>query len=477
MGNYNFEDVERGLGETIRLESLNERIKKIEKNFHYDMSDMSETLHSVEKKKSTIERKPIANNNSNSNKNSFKPYIYLSILGGIVLFMVIFIVTFLAGRTGTGTTNTNDIVNNDDTVLVNNESECQALVIGLKGNKLNVYNLIDNEKLEFGFDRENLVIDLNGYKDIDEIKPGQILKLKLDDSNLISEICEIDSAWSINDVSNFEIDYDTEILSIDSKTYKFKNITVFVKADEIISARDISEHDTISIQGIGNVIWSVNVESGHGYLKFINSKYVNNCKYSIDGNEYLELAATELIPISVGSHIISVIGDNIDEYSEEVNVVEDEESIIYINKSLEGSYLLTVNTNVEGYTLTLDGNVVSDSNKPMIVKKGEHIVTISKPGYLTQEHKISDSGKENVEMHILMEEELKSCNYTFNSNPSGAAVLVDGVQVGKTPLNCKVEYGSHRLVIKKEGYEEISVMVDTNKEQEVLNFKMTLSND
>ena len=37
MGNYNFEDDDRGLGETIRLESLNERIKKIEKNFHYDI--------------------------------------------------------------------------------------------------------------------------------------------------------------------------------------------------------------------------------------------------------------------------------------------------------------------------------------------------------------------------------------------------------------------------------------------------------
>lgn len=52
---------------------------------------------------------------------------------------------------------------------------------------------------------------------------------------------------------------------------------------------------------------------------------------------------------------------------------------------------------------------------------------------------------------------------TFNSNPSGADVIIDGNNMGQTPLSVKLKKNKYKnVLIKKNGYKNITHPLDTS---------------
>lgn len=54
----------------------------------------------------------------------------------------------------------------------------------------------------------------------------------------------------------------------------------------------------------------------------------------------------------------------------------------------------------------------------------------------------------------VKDEELASFPATLTSEPSGAAVLIDGKKVGETPFKGNLPLGQHKLTLRKEGFED-----------------------
>lgn len=51
---------------------------------------------------------------------------------------------------------------------------------------------------------------------------------------------------------------------------------------------------------------------------------------------------------------------------------------------------------------------------------------------------------------------------SFNSNPSGAEIVLNGVPIGVTPFTSQIERGENKVVlVKKEGYDDQQVMLST----------------
>jgi hypothetical protein len=90
---------------------------------------------------------------------------------------------------------------------------------------------------------------------------------------------------------------------------------------------------------------------------------------------------------------------------------------------------------------------------------GQHSVSVSKPGYSpeTRAVDVTSASKSFVVLHMSPVNAL----LVLNSTPSGAAVLLDGKETGKTtPAQFAVEKGSHTVLLRKQGYLDESTSAD-----------------
>jgi hypothetical protein len=90
---------------------------------------------------------------------------------------------------------------------------------------------------------------------------------------------------------------------------------------------------------------------------------------------------------------------------------------------------------------------------------GQHSVSVSKSGYSpeTRAVDVTSASKSFVSVHMSPVNAL----LVLNSTPSGAAVLLDGRETGKTtPAQFAVEKGSHTVVLRKSGYLDESTSAD-----------------
>lgn len=61
-----------------------------------------------------------------------------------------------------------------------------------------------------------------------------------------------------------------------------------------------------------------------------------------------------------------------------------------------------------------------------------------------------------VEDYIKINEQLASSSLTIKSNPSGAKLYIDGSYIGTTPETVELKEGLHKIVLKKDGYLDLS---------------------
>jgi serine/threonine protein kinase len=116
---------------------------------------------------------------------------------------------------------------------------------------------------------------------------------------------------------------------------------------------------------------------------------------------------------------------------------------------------LTVNSTPEGATIRLDGRAdpswITPLNIPGLAP-GQHNVSIAKPGYSPETRTIEVAS--NSKSFLVVQLALAGAFASINSDPTGAAVFVDGKNTGRvTPVQISVDKpGVHILLLKKQGY-------------------------
>jgi len=116
---------------------------------------------------------------------------------------------------------------------------------------------------------------------------------------------------------------------------------------------------------------------------------------------------------------------------------------------------LTINSTPEGAEITLDERHDATWVTPFNVSgllPGQHLIKVSKPGFSTETRSIevASGGKSFVVVQLAQ----LTASISVTSDPSGAAVFVDGKDTGRlTPTQLSLDKpGAHTLVVKKAGY-------------------------
>jgi len=119
---------------------------------------------------------------------------------------------------------------------------------------------------------------------------------------------------------------------------------------------------------------------------------------------------------------------------------------------------IQVNSNPTGAAISLDGQDTGKTTNATLtdVAPGSHTLKLVKQGYKVWQDTVTVNKGETTHVNVTLEEEPRVGSIQANSNPSGAAISLDGQDTGKTTpdrLN-NVSVGAHTVKLVKERYQD-----------------------
>ena len=111
---------------------------------------------------------------------------------------------------------------------------------------------------------------------------------------------------------------------------------------------------------------------------------------------------------------------------------------------------VTIITQPENATITIDGQTLPKGNKIHKLKEGTHTIRLEMPGYETVEKTITVNDN-SVYFNFKLNETLNVA-LMIESDPPGATVYLDGVKLGITPFSKFYPPGTYPVKVQKEGY-------------------------
>jgi hypothetical protein len=119
-------------------------------------------------------------------------------------------------------------------------------------------------------------------------------------------------------------------------------------------------------------------------------------------------------------------------------------------------------SNPDGAAIEIDGHSDPSMKTPFFANRiapGPHEVTFIKTGYLDEKRTVDvAAGKTAFVGATLTRAQVATSEVTFNSDPGGAEILVDGKGIGKvTPAQAVIVAGAHQFVLRKPGFEDATI--------------------
>lgn len=96
---------------------------------------------------------------------------------------------------------------------------------------------------------------------------------------------------------------------------------------------------------------------------------------------------------------------------------------------------------------------------PYELQVGTHSIQVSANGYKTETKIIEIKAEQTTELVLSLS---RTAKFTFETDPSGASVSVDGAFIGKTPCSTQLATGTYRIKAEKSGYKNYEAYVKLN---------------
>ncbi len=234
--------------------------------------------------------------------------------------------------------------------------------------------------------------------------------------------------------------------------------------------RPLDEHISV---GKGMTKFSFTMKPMPGLADFTTTP-TDGAKIVVDG---VSLGTSPLLGVSLeaGPHTVRV---DIPRY----RLVNEKIMIQGRGKRQHFSFQLTpawgtaaISSDPEGAAILVDGN---DSKRltpaEIEMDEGNHRITLRKDGYRPESVSVTIMAGKHAEIPVVR---LRPAPARLNitSTPSGALIAIDGVYMGKTPLQCQIEpHDTHRITATAPGHVEATKKVKLRPgDTEAMDFKLS----
>lgn len=320
---------------------------------------------------------------------------------------------------------------------------------------------------------------------MDRLQQGELVKASFYYKNArLKELVQIQDAWEIEGADEVQIDRLNNRMQVFGKNYRFnEKIAVFSEEMEI-DLSQVHETDVLTVRGIGNQVYSIMVESGHGYIVLRGyDSFVGG--WVEVGNRIITTIKEDMIIVAPEGEYRLVVEKNGFGGYKDIVVKRDMETEVDVS-DLKEAALQTGNIRFhiepDGAELKIAG-AVTDYSELVPLEYGVYKVTVTAEGYETYQNNLTvDSLLKSVEISLEKEEaddedsEDETTDSTDESEeteykvkitaPENFEVYFDGEYKGVAPVNFKKASGSHTITLRKDGYVTKSYTVEIDTEDE-----------
>ena len=311
-----------------------------------------------------------------------------------------------------------------------------------------------------------------------QIKPGDIIEMVYqEDKAKVLSISKTTRAKSWKRISGVTVDESNKQINIGGTTYHYVEDTrVFESDGNTSNMALVTPFDVVSIQGVNDVIWSINIDEVAGGIT-IKDLPTTKGSLEIDRSRFFSLEEiNETISIVPGEHKILIQMEGYEIVTQAITVNPGQNYEISLKDVKEAYTVINplVNSGVTNYTIQIEDKVYKPGEE-IKVQQGTYTVKAEAEGYESWSKEIECTNKETYNLYISLvqkpqptatptsEENNTVLNntktITLNTNPIGAKAYVNGVYKGQTPCTVTLINGTYGIIFEKEGYAAYSTNV------------------
>jgi hypothetical protein len=303
-------------------------------------------------------------------------------------------------------------------------------------------------------------------------------------------------------VSNYVLNLTKGTLTIGGTVYNISAKVVVLSDGSETDMMTLNQVDAITVWGYKNMIYSIDIEKGHGYLRLANEDNFLDGWIEVGSSVISKISKDMLIVVPEGTYTVTVSNKGT-VASQEITFNRNEEmswdlGSIEMKKPETGNIIFTLTPLTA--KVSIDGNEV-DTSKAVTLEYGLHRMTVTADGYETlsqyirvaqaqanisiemekseEESSTAQSSEEESSTEESSTEESSTTQVAeaatgsykvYIDAPEGVEAYLDGNYIGITPTSFDKVAGSYVISLRKTGYQTRSYTLQIDNEEKDLNY-------
>ncbi len=202
---------------------------------------------------------------------------------------------------------------------------------------------------------------------------------------------------------------------------------------------------------------SATLSPATGVIKILSNE--EGATVYLDGKE-MGQAPLQLTEVASGEHIIEIKKDGFTTAEQKITVVPTTNEVLKLNLVSQGAPTSTVSvsSNVVGAQIFVNGENRGPVPQELALTAGDYVVEVKKAGQSTYRKRVTLAA--GAEPMMIVAEMVAGGELRVLSTPVGASVLINGEEVGVTPLEGEVlAAGDHVVSVQLPGYQSYEANV------------------
>jgi hypothetical protein len=220
------------------------------------------------------------------------------------------------------------------------------------------------------------------------------------------------------------------------------------------------------------ILLDIALDPAFGHLDIKADAGLNGAQVYVNNSMRGTLPLEKHIVLKSGEHALRIIKAMYKPFEQKVTIADGK--ITAVTASMVPNFAQVTLRAEKGVEIWVDGTRKGEGSWSGKLEIGDHIVECLQPSHVTSSHTLSITSSAAVDRTF---EPLKPIYGAVNitSEPIGATISIDGVEVGKTPLiKSDVLVGKRTIKLSKSGYAAATEVVEV-VEGKSINIKPTLS--
>lgn len=268
------------------------------------------------------------------------------------------------------------------------DSEDAAVVVkkDLEAGTVQFQNIATSRRYTLTYDGTTTVYDKNDQAlSMEQLKEGSVVTVRFyKPRKALAYVKENPNCISYSNVRSYSMDLRKGTIAIGDELYNISGHVVVVSDGRETDMMEVNQMDVLSVWGYKNMIYGINVEKGHGYLRLQNEDYFVNGWIDIGDSVIRKVAQDMLLVVPEGTHTVTVSNKG-SSATQEITFARNEEMAwdlgeVEITVVQKGTVIFTLTPATA--KVYIDGREVNVS-KPVEIEYGLHQMRITADGYDT----------------------------------------------------------------------------------------------